>query len=73
MNMLVSRYPLFIWSKLIKDNEEVGIEIENDERVFIPITITSSNIKSLLLDRLANAGTSSDILAIADSILTDAI
>lgn len=76
MNMLIRMHPLLVWSKLVKDNKVAEVvNIENMEEVtFTPITITNSNIKNLLLERIINTETTNpDVLAVADGILNEVI
>jgi len=75
MNILIRDYPLFTWSKLIKDSteEEIGVFADEDEELFVPVTITSANIKNLLMDRITNPDISSAVMQAVDEILTDVI
>ena len=76
INILISRYPLLIWSKLVKDivsEIEISPEELTDEYEYIPITITNNNIKNLLLDRMMYLDLSSSSLMVAESILNEVI
>ena len=76
MNSLVLKYPLLGWSKLIQDNEpeEIIKELSIDENEYIPITITSDNIKKLLINRIMlNSDIQSDILTVANETIDDVI
>jgi len=55
MSVLISQYPLYMWSKLVKDNTDDVEEIntEQSDESYTPITITRDNIVSLLLDRVS--------------------
>lgn len=55
MEVIIRDYPLLIWSKLAKDQEEKEV-IENiiiEEETFVPITITRDNIVDLVINRLS--------------------
>ena len=72
MNMLVNRYPLLIWSKLVKDTDDKDNIVEdNSNEIFEykAITISIDNIKPLLLERITEYS-HQDIIVIADEILT---
>jgi DNA repair exonuclease SbcCD nuclease subunit len=74
MTMLVRRYPLLVWSKITNEVEaEESAIAEQDEFVYIPITITSSNITNLLLNRMSNSDISPDVTVVAEEILKDII
>lgn len=73
MNILIRRHPLFVWSKLIRDEELDEEVIEEHISSFIPITITPENIKSLLLDRIGASGLTMEVLRTADLLLTELI
>ena len=74
MNVLICKYPLLVWSKLIRDNEEEEeVFIEDDEVLFIPITITNANIRGLLMDRLNNSHINPEVLLIANELLSEVI
>ena len=73
MNVLVIRYPLLMWSKLVNSiNEDMVIE-EKDECDYVPITITNSNIKNLLLNRITFSDVNSNIIFVAEKILDEVI
>lgn len=75
INMLVKRYPLLVWSKLVRDNgEEEHLTVEDsNEILFTPITITCSNIETLLMDRISCPNLNPDVLAAAMGILHEVI
>jgi hypothetical protein len=75
LNTLIAQYPLFIWSKLVKEDipDIAPIEEELSDDVYLPITITNSNIKNLLLDRMLNLDMSANSLLIAEAILNEVI
>ena len=53
MAELIKLYPMFVWSKLAKDKDDNKKEVIVEEEItYIPITITSENIISLLRPRL---------------------
>lgn len=71
MEMLIRRYPLLLFSKLIKDTDEETVELIETDDVFIPITITPDNIVSLLLARLSNVCVKEDILDLSKNLLEE--
>lgn len=77
INLLVRKYPLLIWTKLVEDKtEEISELLLDDEEVgevFIPITITNNNIKALLMEKVANENVSAEVLASAEEILTEIV
>jgi hypothetical protein len=74
MNSLTRRYPLLLWSKLVKsaeDTEVVNNELE--EIVFVPITITSNNIQSLLMNKIIQDHISTEVLKVAEELILEVI
>jgi len=72
MNMLIRRYPLLIWSKLVKDvGEEESVTSTEPNYDYVPITITRDNIKELLIDRVLASSPSSDVLKNVHEILDE--
>jgi succinate dehydrogenase flavin-adding protein (antitoxin of CptAB toxin-antitoxin module) len=71
MESLIRMYPMFTWAKKPIDKEEEENELEDDETVFVPITINRDNITKLLLERLASRGLPADILAIAEAKINE--
>ena len=72
MNVLVSRYPLLIWSRLVKDKVvEDKITEEGSDVDYIPITITPENLKGLLMNRVFHSDVDSNVVLIAEKILND--
>ena len=71
---LIRKYPLLTWSVKVQDDEtddELTIKEEESEVVFNPVTITSSNIEKLLLERLAIMDIDSKIQNTATTILAE--
>lgn len=63
--VLVRRYPLITWSKLVhKDDEEEKVVTLDMEDTYVPITITRDNIETLLMERLARH-------PLADAVLSE--
>ena len=74
MNMLITRHPLFGWSKLAQDLEtETLNSVRDDEPEYIPITITNKNIKELLISRINSRSPNADILKMCNEILDEVI
>jgi len=74
MNMLVARYPLLVWSKLINEtHEEIEIDDITTDVNYIPITITKNNIKDLLLNRIQLIPRSENVLKCINGILNEIV
>ncbi len=73
MEVLIRRYPLFHWSKLSREADDEGIEIVEDETVFVPITITRENLPALLLERVASSGVSEPVFNAAEALLKEVL
>lgn len=71
IEVLIRRYPLFTWSKLVRELEELDVEAIEDTTVFVPITITKDNISDLLMERVAGSGANVDVLEAAALILKE--
>lgn len=73
MDVLVKMFPLFNWSKLIREEErEVFEELEVVEETFTAITLTSENIPNLLLNRLSTK-ISPELIGLGESILKECL
>lgn len=73
MEAIIRLHPFFTFSKLVRKTEEEEKEIVEDAVIFVPITITRSNIAGLLLERLASSGASGAIMESAEDILKEVI
>lgn len=64
MDALVRMYPTIVWSKKIKDDEEVFVEESSsaDEIEFIPTTISRDNLLELMMPRLESNFTDAMVL-----------
>ncbi len=73
--VLIRLFPLITWSKLPRDeDEEENVNVVQDEEdVFIPITITKDNIVPLLMARIIKQGTSEIISKRCESLLLDVV
>ena len=72
--MLVARYPLLVWSKLINEtHEEIEIDDITTDVNYIPITITKNNIKDLLLNRIQLIPRSENVLKCINGILNEIV
>lgn len=73
MDHLIRMGPLHAWTKdaeRTKQEEEVTPLTEEDKR-YIPITITRENIAELVLDRIVNNGATGAVMDAAESILQE--
>lgn len=71
---LTLRWPLYYWSKIVRDIKEDEVEIEENELSVIdfnPITITRDNITKLMMDRIRARGVSYDILDTTEKVIND--
>lgn len=75
INVLIRKYPLLTWSKLIKDMEEEIIQDDADSLVdeYIPVTITKENIRELLINRVSRFNPSPVLLNNINNILDDVL
>ena len=71
MEMLIRRYPLFTWSKLVKEANSNDAVIVEDETLYSAITLTQDNIGDLLMERMAHTGVSGNVLETARNILKE--
>ncbi len=73
MEVLIRRYPTYVWGKLVrtkdeKDDPEQQVE---EETLYVPITLTKDNIGNLLMERLSTQGLAVEVLDAAVEILKD--
>lgn len=71
LSLLIREYPLLNWSKIVRDYGEEASEedyINDDEVIFVPITLTKENLGALLIERLSKQGTAEHILAAANNL-----
>ena len=73
MEILIRKFPFITWSKLVREEENETITLIEDDNIFIPITITSDNIVTLLMERLSNSGVSGIILDTSRKMLEEII
>lgn len=72
MDSLIRKWPMFTWSKLPrKEEKEQKEEIENEELLYTPVSITRDNVDGLLMARLVKVGLQGNELETANSILKE--
>lgn len=72
MDVLVKLFPLFNWSKLVRDEEDEFEQVEIEEETFTAITLTSENIPNLLLNRLSTK-VPADLVVLGEAILKECL
>lgn len=75
MDTLIRRYPLFTWSKLprVAEAETIQAEVSEEEVVFVPIVITESNIRTLLMERISRQELNGEVMQCAQRLLEEVI
>lgn len=71
MEMLIRRYPLYIWAKHPVAAKEDAKAIVEDEQVYVPITLTRDNLPGLLMERIANSGLPAPVVQAAEQLLKE--
>lgn len=72
MEVLMRKWPMQTWSKIVrKEEKEQKEEIEDEELLYTPLTITCDNVDGLLMPRLVKVGLQGEQLLIAESILKE--
>ena len=73
MEVLIRRYPTYVWGKLVRvlDEKEDLEKLVEEESLYVPITLTKENIGDLLMARLSTQGLAVPVLDAAVEILKE--
>lgn len=73
MDTFVLRHPFLVWEKHPKATDKDKPEVYQEDVEYIPITITSENVKTLLLERLNLKMYSVDVVSHSQTILNEVL
>lgn len=73
MEVLVTSFPLLVWSKKPIEPETQETAIEDIGSIYVPITLTKDNLSGLLMERLLAKELAPAILSSAQQIILDAL
>lgn len=73
MEQIVRLYPLFTWSKLVRENDAAVEDLytEDNTDMFVPITLSRDNLNTILMERLTSTGISGLVFVASEEILKE--